>query len=110
MNPIKFGSGHQHTLIALQGVWRMPENEHFQTSLFGGQEMMVVSVGDERSTYQLSYMGFKQSGYETMDAAKDDAQRFAIKALKLISQSAATLEPVWIPLEAPEEEGFAHSI
>jgi hypothetical protein len=81
-------------LNAQQGVWADPNDPHFQRCFFGGQEMLLVSVGDDDLTYDLMYMMFKMAGFDSMDEAKAHAQAFALKVLNLVRESAATLQPI----------------
>ncbi|MDT8925221.1 hypothetical protein RBE51_20725 [Pseudomonas taiwanensis] len=82
-----------------QGVWTDADDPHFQRCVFGGQEMLLVSVGDEHLTYDLMYMSFKMTGFHNLEEAKENAQAFALKVLKLIAESAATLEPIQLSVE-----------
>jgi hypothetical protein len=82
-------------LKARQGIW-VGESDHYQSCLIGGQEMLVASRGEQVLTYRLSYMNVTMEGFKTMDEAKEQAQAFSLNVLKLILQSAAVMEPVWI--------------
>lgn len=81
-------------LNAQQGVWVDPNDPHFQRCFFGGQEMLLVSVGDSDLTYDLMYMTFKMAGFRSTDEAKTHAQSFALRVLNLVRESAATLQPI----------------
>ncbi|WP_410951026.1 hypothetical protein [Pseudomonas sp. S1(2024)] len=98
MRPItitKYAQG----LRAPQGVWTDADDPHFQRCVFGGQEMLLASVGDADLTYDLVFMSFKMAGFHSLEVAKESAQAFALKVLKLVTESAATLEPIQFSVE-----------
>ena len=50
-----------------------------QISRFAGQEMMAIT--DDQRGFELLYLGFKGTGFATMDAAKKAAPEFARSVL-----------------------------
>lgn len=93
MRPITI-TKHAQGLRTPQGIWTDAHDPHFQRCVFGGQEMLLVSVGDAELTYDLMYMSFKMAGFRSLEEAKEHAQAFALKVLNLVIESAATLQPI----------------
>ncbi len=71
---------------APQQVWRGSDkgdadHDVMQRALFAGQEMLAIQESEAPDGFGLRYLGFKASGFRSMDAAKQAAPEFAGRVL-----------------------------
>lgn len=55
-----------------------------ETSLFAGQRLIAIT--DDKGRFDLLYLGFTATGFDSMDAAKRAAPEFARRVLALMSE------------------------
>ena len=74
---IKLSGAGKFTFDCPQGKWG-PEDSVMQSSMFAGQEMIVIQKSDdEPDLFELRYLGFSSPSFKGMDEAKLQAPAFA---------------------------------
>lgn len=70
-----------------QQQWHGDTPEIMQISRFAGQEMMAIQKSDDEPTvFELSYLGFEASSFESMEEAKNNAPEFARMCLSRLAE------------------------
>ncbi|GIC77125.1 hypothetical protein [Moritella sp. F3] len=67
--------------------WRGEDHSIMQTSMFAGQEMMIIQKSDEEpDLYELHYLGFVTGDIKGVDLAKNQAPEFAKTVLNKMAK------------------------